>query len=150
MLANGSRLRDCSARLQCEHRPSITDPALLISMLVALFCEFDTFWPNVCSAGGPASATSQSPTTSNLNRPHHGEPYVGISHYCVSCKRYIFSGSAYNVFVAQWIESCYPTWKVHGSSPTAVIFFVPSLYPFSWSLERESPACLRPSLSRAC
>ena len=48
-----------------------------------------------------------------------------------SCKRYIFLRSPYNVFVAQWVESCYSTRKVRGSSPAAVMFFVASFYPFS-------------------
>ena len=48
-----------------------------------------------------------------------------------SCKsRYIISRLSYNVFVAQWVESCYPTRKVRGSSPTTVIFFVAFFHPF--------------------
>ena len=54
-----------------------------------------------------------------------------IPYFVPSCKRYMFSRIAYNVFVAQWVESCYPTRKIRGSSSTAVTFFVASFYPFS-------------------
>ena len=44
---------------------------------------------------------------------------------------HIFLRSPYSVFVVQWLGSCYPTRKVRGSTPKAVILFVAYFYPFS-------------------
>ena len=50
---------------------------------------------------------------------------------CRVVKGTSFFRFSYNGFMAQWVERCYHTRKVRGSSPTAVIFFVTSFYPFS-------------------